>query len=54
MRSFLIDVQFSSCFISYSPKDEEFARRLHGKMRDAHLRVWFAPEDMKSGAKLHE
>jgi len=47
-------IQFYSCFISYSSKDEEFARRLHGKMRDAHLRVWFAPEDMKSGAKLHE
>ncbi len=47
-------IQFYSCFISYSSKDEEFAGRLHGKMRDAHLRVWFAPEDMKSGAKLHE
>ena len=47
-------IQFYSCFISYSTKDEEFARRLHGRMRDAHLRVWFAPEDMKSGQKLHE
>ena len=47
-------IQFYSCFISYSSKDEEFARRLHGRMRDAHLRVWFAPEDMKSGQKLHE
>jgi hypothetical protein len=47
-------IQFYSCFISYSTKDEAFARRLHGRMRDAHLRVWFAPEDMKGGAKLHE
>jgi uncharacterized protein YjbI with pentapeptide repeats len=47
-------IQFYSCFISYSSTDEEFARRLHGRMRDAHLRVWFAPEDMKSGQKLHE
>jgi hypothetical protein len=47
-------IQFYSCFISYSTKDEEFARRLHGRMRDAHLRVWFAPEEMKGGAKLHE
>ena len=47
-------IQFYSCFISYSTKDEEFAKRLHGKMRDAHLRVWFAPEDMKAGRKLHE
>jgi len=46
--------QFYSCFISYSTKDEEFAERLYGKMRDVHLRVWFAPEDMKAGEKLHE
>ena len=47
-------IQFYSCFISYSVKDEEFAWRLHSKMRDAHLRVWFAPEDIKGGQKLHE
>jgi uncharacterized protein YjbI with pentapeptide repeats len=47
-------IEFYSCFISYSSRDGEFAKRLHGRMRDAHLRVWFAPEDMKSGEKLHE
>ena len=47
-------IQFYSCFISYSSKDEEFAWRLHGRMRDAQLRVWFAPEDIKGGKKLHE
>src|SRR3954462_14535197 len=47
-------LQFYSCFISHSTKDAEFATRLHGKMRDAHLRVWYAPEDMKGGEKLHE
>ncbi|HJR07612.1 MAG TPA: toll/interleukin-1 receptor domain-containing protein [Pyrinomonadaceae bacterium] len=47
-------IQFYSCFISYSTKDEEFARRLHSRMRDEHLRVWFAPEDIKGGQKLHE
>ncbi|HKP02538.1 MAG TPA: toll/interleukin-1 receptor domain-containing protein [Chthoniobacterales bacterium] len=47
-------IQFYSCFISYSGKDEDFAKRLHGKMRDAHLRVWFAPEDIQGGKKLHE
>jgi hypothetical protein len=47
-------IQFYSCFISYSSKDEEFATRLHGKMRDVRLRVWFAPEDIRSGKKLHE
>ena len=47
-------IQFYSCFISYSTKDEEFARRLHSRMRDAKLRVWFAPEEMKGGKKLYE
>lgn len=47
-------IQWHSCFISYSTKDEEFARRLHARMREAGLRVWFAPEDVKGGEKLHE
>jgi len=45
---------FYSCFISYSTKDEEFAKRLHERMRTEELRVWFAPEDIKGGEKLHE
>jgi uncharacterized protein YjbI with pentapeptide repeats len=46
--------KFYSCFISYSFRDDEFVRRLYGRMRDAHLRVWYAPEDAESGKKLHE
>jgi hypothetical protein len=42
-------IQFYSCFISYSTKDEDFAQRLHSRMRDKGLRVWFAPEDMRAG-----
>jgi len=47
-------IQFHSCFISFSHADEEFARRLHGRMQQEHLRVWFSPEDMKAGRKLRE
>ena len=47
-------VQYQSCFISYSSKDDEFARRLHERMRGEKLRVWFAPEDMKGGRKSIE
>ena len=47
-------IQFHSCFISYSTKDENFAKRLHARMVEEKLRVWFAPEDMKGGEKLHE
>jgi hypothetical protein len=49
-----LPIQWHSCFISYSTKDEEFARRLHAHMREANMRVWFAPEDLKGGKKLHE
>jgi TIR domain-containing protein/pentapeptide repeat protein len=47
-------IQFYSCFISYSGKDEEFARHLHSRVREAGLRVWFAPEDIKGGEKLYD
>jgi hypothetical protein len=47
-------IQFYSCFISYSTQDQDFAERLHSRMRDQGLRVWFAPEDIQGGKKLHE
>jgi hypothetical protein len=47
-------IQWHSCFISYSTRDEDFARRLHSRMREANMRVWFAPEDLAGGKKLHE
>jgi hypothetical protein len=47
-------IQFYSCFISYSSMDEDFCRRLHGRLQEAGLRVWFAPHDIQGGRKLHE
>jgi uncharacterized protein YjbI with pentapeptide repeats len=47
-------IQWHSCFISYSTKDDEFARRLHSRMREANMRVWCAAKDLKGGKKLHE
>lgn len=47
-------VEFYSCFISYSHKDEEFARGLYSQMRDANMRVWFAPEEIRGGRKVFE
>lgn len=47
-----IPFDFNSCFISYSNTDEEFAKRLHAALKTEKLKVWFAPEDMKSGKKL--
>ena len=47
-------IQFQSCFISYSSKDDEFARRLYDRMRGEKLRVWFDQEDMQGGKKVME
>ncbi len=46
--------EFYSCFISYSHQDEEFCKRLHSRMQQEKLRVWYAPEDLKRGRKIHE
>lgn len=54
-RSIALDpIEFNSCFISYSSKDEEFARRLYADLQANHVRCWFAPHDVKGGRKLHE
>jgi hypothetical protein len=45
-------IQFYSCFISYSSKEEEFARRLHADLQDKGIRCWFAPENMKIGDRI--
>jgi hypothetical protein len=47
-------IQWQSCFISYSIKDEEFAKRLYSRMQQTGLTVFFAPEDMKGGDYFFE
>jgi len=47
-------VRYSSCFISYSTKDQEFAERLYADLQAKGVRCWFAPEEMKAGRKVHE
>ena len=47
-------IQFYSCFISYSSKDDDFAKRLHADLQDRGVRCWFAPEDIEGGKKTHE
>jgi hypothetical protein len=39
-------VEYYTCFISYSSKDEFFATRLHNDLQQEGVRCWFAPEDM--------
>jgi hypothetical protein len=44
-------LQFYSCFISYSAKDQVFAERLHADLQNKGVRCWFAPHDLPIGAK---
>ena len=46
-------IQFYSCVLSHSSQDKEFARRLHSRMQQEKLRVWFDEKDMPWGKKLH-
>ena len=45
-------IQFYSCFISYSSKDQAFAERLHADLQAKGVRCWFAPHDLPIGAKI--
>src|SRR5262249_34697844 len=45
-------LQFYSCFISYSSKDQIFAERLHADLQNEGVRCWFAPDDLKIGDKI--
>jgi hypothetical protein len=47
-------IEFYSCFISFSTKDQAFADRLHGDLQNKGVRCWFAPHDVQGGKKLHE
>jgi hypothetical protein len=47
-------IQFYSCFISYSSKDQPFADRLYADLQAKGVRCWFAPHDIQGGRKIHE
>lgn len=47
-------LHFFSVFISYSSKDEKFARQLHRSLQKSGVRCWFAPHDLRGGKKLHD
>ena len=45
-------IEYYSCFISYSSKDQECVERLHNDLQAKGVRCWFAPEDLKIGDKF--
>ena len=42
-------IEYYTCFISYSSKDQDFAERLYADLQRKNIRCWFAPEDLKIG-----
>jgi len=47
-----LPIQYCSCFISYSHKEEELAQRIHNDLQAAVVRCWFAPHNLKIGDKI--
>ena len=50
--SLMRPIVYHSCFISYSSKNEDFAKRLYSDLQSEGVRCWFAPEDLKIGDKI--
>ncbi len=51
---YLASRRFQSCFVSYTHKDEDFANQLVARLGEAGVRLWFAPEHLNPGQKIHE
>lgn len=47
-----INATYESCFISYSTIDTEFVEYLYKHLNDSDVKTWFAPKDLKYGAKM--
>lgn len=45
-------IEFYSCFISYSSKDQKFADKLYADLQENAVRCWFAPHDLRTGDKI--
>ncbi len=55
MRSLITrPIEYQTCFISHSSRDQEFADRLYTDLQSKGVRCWFAPEDMKIGDKIRQ
>jgi hypothetical protein len=45
-------IEYYSSFISYSSRDEAFARRLYEALQRKGIRTWYAPENLKIGDRI--
>lgn len=48
----LSPIDYYTCFISYSSRNEDFVKRLHVDLLMMGVRCWYAPQDMKIGDKI--
>jgi len=47
-------IQYYTCFISYSSKDQLFAERLYADLQNKGIRCWFAPHDLRTGDRIRD
>ncbi len=45
-------IDYYTCFISYSNKDEAFIRRLYADLQSNGVQCWFAPHDLRPGQRI--
>jgi hypothetical protein len=45
-------IEYYTCFISYSSKNQDFAERLYADLQSHGVRCWYAPKDMKIGDEI--
>jgi hypothetical protein len=48
------EIQYHSCFISYSTQDQAFADVLFKDLKANGVDCWFAPHSVRGGSKLHD
>lgn len=47
-------IQYYTCFISYSSKNQDFAERLYADFRNKRVSCWLALHNMRTGDKIRE
>lgn len=52
--SYTAEQSFSSCFISYSSRDKDFAQKLATGLRTKGVPIWYAHEDILPGDKIYD
>lgn len=45
---------YADCFISHSTIDQEFADKLYANLQSFGVRCWYAPKDLKVGARIRQ